>query len=149
MIDNAFATAIAAAKKLIALNNEDDNQLINNEQKAAILMIKNSGTIISAAIDSYGELVGKINHNISGIFDSVWNMIPVPNSIPNSVEDLAKTFLKQAILDKFKVEPEYMDTSSIKHSYEEKFIDIITELANIPRISHIEFGVILNALDIK
>ncbi|MTI21822.1 hypothetical protein E1176_12390, partial [Fulvivirga sp. RKSG066] len=89
MIDNAFATALAAVKKILA-NQTDDKEgdaTQNKEDIHASMMITNSAKIISAAIDSYGATTLKANKSIKTVFDQVWDLIPIPKTIPKLLED--------------------------------------------------------------
>ncbi|GAA0190616.1 hypothetical protein GCM10009122_52360 [Fulvivirga kasyanovii] len=130
MIENAFATAIAATKLAINLEGETGPNK-NSDQNKALYMVENSAMIIKSALDSYGNLVAVTNKNISSIFNEVWGLIPLPDIFPAPVEKRAKNLLSEKILDRFKVGGEFKDIGSLKECYKQQYRDILDALAKM------------------
>lgn len=129
MIDNAFATAIAAAKTVIrpdGINNENSAM----ENNLAINMVRNAALIINAAIDSYGDNVKTANTNISSIFDQVWGMVPLPGGVSQKASGIVKVALLKAIKSNVQIGGAYNDIKELKGDYIENYSNVLNETAD-------------------
>ncbi len=130
MVNNAFATAIAAAKAVVRLKDEYVAEDKDSGQNQAISMVKNSALIMKSAIDSYGGLISTTNKNIASVFDTAWSLIPLPTGITGEAAKITYKALSGVLTKDFKVGGDYKHTKQLKGDFVEKYRNIIGFLAD-------------------
>lgn len=147
MIENAFATAIAATKLAINLEGETGPNK-NSDQNKALYMVENASKIIKSALDSYGDLVAVTNQNISSIFNEVWGLIPLPGVLPERVEGKLKSMLSEEIKKYLKIGGEYNNIGGLKEYYKEQYRNILATLVEVEDIEFEANGTLARAFDV-
>ncbi len=142
MIDNAFATAVAATKRILANQTENtDNKVSKNkEDRHASMIITNSAIVISAAIDSYSATVLNTNKAIESVFNQAWDIITIPKALPSLLVDEVKSQLSEGFKRNFVNGQSFTDTQSLKHEYQAKFMNILSYLSNVDGVDYSLFS---------
>jgi hypothetical protein len=100
MIQNAYATACAAAKMSLAMSAKAVSGQQTMDFVSAHYMVKNSAKIIQGAIDAYDERVASLEDGAGSVFDEVWGMIKIPDAPGMGIViDYSKNAIKSRFIE--------------------------------------------------
>ncbi len=124
MMQNAFATAVSAAKLIIMDSVEGSSAQSPSESINSIDIVANSAIILKSAITTYGKEIKSLKEGIGGIFDHAWGVIPfTTNPAVKIIASEAQKLIKSSLISSLS----FPQTDKLSEEYSRKFSSIIKQ----------------------